>query len=94
MKANSEPRVIAQPENASEDSDCLVDLINRTENAKGGIDENPGLVAKLDRHILMDIQDDEIEFMCQRCPVLCTVKKVGGCALALVHNREECVDHN
>ena len=81
-----------QPISNSDNNDCLVDIVNRAENTRSSASENPELAAELDRHVLMDVKNDEVELMCQRCPVQCTAKRVGGKALLLVHNREECAD--
>lgn len=82
----------AQPVSNTDNNDCLVDIVNRAESAQGTASENPELAAELDRHVLMDVKNDEAELMCQRCPVQCTAKRVGGKALLLVHNRKECAD--
>lgn len=76
---------------AADDNECLVDLVDHAENAKGGVDENSELAAKLDRHVLLDGGDKEVELMCRQCPVQCTIKLISGTALSLVHNREECI---
>lgn len=82
-----------QPVSGVEDNDCLVDLANQAESTQGGVNENLALTTALDQHVLIDAQDGDVELMCQRCPVQCTAKLVGGSALLLVHNREECLDN-
>jgi hypothetical protein len=92
MNTEFGPKVDIQPKDSGENSDCLVDLVDRAENAEGGINENQGITDALNLHVVIDVQGNEAELMCQRCPVMCTVKSVGGSALMLVHNREECAD--
>ena len=75
-----------------DDSDCLVDLVDAADNAMGGVDDNLDLANALDKHTLLEAGDEGVELMCQQCPVMCTVKSVGGSAIALVNNREACID--
>ena len=55
-----------------------------------GTGNNPFLEVALDRHVVLEGTDDAVELMCAKCPVMCTVKTIGGSAIALVHDRDEC----
>ena len=89
MDILSEPRLKLASNN--DGSDCLVDLTDTADNAKGGVDDNPDLASALDKHVLLETGDQGFELMCQKCPVMCTIKSVGGSAIALVNNREACI---
>lgn len=80
------------PNRNSGDFNCLVKLISAAENAGGGMKDNPGLVRALDEHQVLNMKPDEVEFMCQKCPVTCTLKSIGGSAIALLHDREACTE--
>ncbi len=85
---------IRQPDpasiSASIDKDCLIDLVRDAENEKGHVEDRPELATALDSHVVMDSSDGAAEMMCKKCPVMCTITRVGGSAIALLQDSEKC----
>lgn len=75
------------------DEDCLASIVDAADRAKGGIDDNPQLDIAFDRHVLVEGDGTgDIELMCMKCPVMCTITEVGGTALSVTSNREDCIE--
>lgn len=88
MSLNADPSLRGAPVDL--DVDCLVELVAEAESAPRHVD-NPALSVALDQHVVIETGDDAVELMCAQCPAMCTVKSIGGNAIALVHNRNECI---
>lgn len=75
---------------ANSKNGCLVELVTAAENEQASIEDRPDLASALDQHVVMDTSDGDIELMCARCPTMCTVKSVGGNALAILQDTQNC----
>ena len=69
---------------------CLVDLASNAENEKMSVEDRPDLATALDSHVVMDSSDGAAELMCKRCPVMCSITRVGGSAIVLLQDSEKC----
>lgn len=74
------------------DYDCLVNLVSKAERTSDRDEDSPDIAGALDRHVLLDAPNGDIELMCRKCPVTCTIKSIGGNVIALLHNREACIN--
>lgn len=81
--------------NISENNfDCLIKVIELAENTDGSVESHPAIARALEEHVVLDISDGDIELMCHKCPVSCTAKFIGEDIIALLHDREACVDQH
>lgn len=70
--------------------DCLDFNVFKAERLTS-ISAEPLTADILDDSVILDAPDGASELQCRSCPAMCTITRIGGEAIALMHNSDACI---